>query len=104
MKHFLIRYQFKTGSPEDWHREIARFVAALDRDPVLTGRISYRCLKRKDGTDYYHLAAAVDDETIKILQARDFFAPYSAGIRRAAGGEMEFVPLELIAETVPLQS
>ena len=48
MKHFLIKYRFQNGSPEDWHREIKRFIAALDSDPACAGKISYRCMKAGD--------------------------------------------------------
>ncbi len=39
MKHFMIKYQFANGTPEEWHREIGRFIAALDNDPELKGKI-----------------------------------------------------------------
>ena len=42
MKHFMIRYKFANGTTEAWHGEIARFIAALDNDPELKGRIVYR--------------------------------------------------------------
>ena len=35
MKHFLIKYTRTNGSEEDWHRDIAAFIAALDSDPDL---------------------------------------------------------------------
>ena len=40
MKHFMIKYQFKSGTKEEWHRDIAAFISALDTDPALKGRIS----------------------------------------------------------------
>jgi hypothetical protein len=98
MKHFLIRYRLKDGAEEDWHRDIARFIAALNDDPALSG-ISYRCTKRRGGTDYYHLAAAADDAAIKALQSRDFFARYTERTKEVAGGEVEVFPLDIIAET-----
>jgi len=58
MKHFMIKYQFANGTTEDWHREIGRFIAALNSDPELKGKISYRCMKNRDDTSYYHLAAS----------------------------------------------
>ena len=33
MKHFMIKYQFANGTTEDWHQEVARFIAALNGDP-----------------------------------------------------------------------
>lgn len=99
MKHFMIRYRFANGTPEEWHREIGRFIAALGDDPELKGRISYRCMKTRDDSSYYHLAAAADEQAIKTLQARDFFKTYTEKTRQVAGGEVVVTPIELIAET-----
>ena len=99
MKHFLIKYRFQNGSPEDWHREIKRFIAALDRDPVCAGKISYRCMKAGDGSGYYHLASVADEETSKAVQGREFFTQYKEKTNHYAGGAVEVLPLELIAET-----
>jgi hypothetical protein len=99
MKHFLIKYRFTNGSEEQWHQDIARFIAALDSDPDLRGKISYRCMKSRGGPDYYHLAAAADEHAIETLQSRDFFARYTDLTDLAAGGGVEVLPLEIIAET-----
>ena len=37
MKQFMIRYQLKNGTQEEWHQEIGRFISALDNDPDLKG-------------------------------------------------------------------
>jgi hypothetical protein len=99
MKQFLIRYRMTNGTQDEWHRTIARFIAALDDDPELKGKILYRCMKGRDGPDYYHLATAVDDQAIKTLQQREFFKRYTEETRRVAGGEVAVQPLEIIAET-----
>ncbi len=99
MKYFMIKYSFKSGSEAEWHQEIARFIAALDQVPALQGKISYRCTKRRGGSDYYHLAAAADDAAIKTLQSQAFFAGYTEATKLAGGGEVEVLPLEIIAET-----
>jgi hypothetical protein len=100
MKHFLIKYRFAAGSPEDWRRDIAKFIAAIEGDPVLKGRISYRCMRaNNESGDYYHLAATADDEAAKALQERDFFKDYSGEMRRVSGGSLEVVPLMTISET-----
>src|SRR4051812_145495 len=100
MKHFMIKYQFANGTTEEWHREIARFIAALDNDPELKGRIIYRCLKNRDDSSYFHLASAADEAAVKTLQSRDFFKHYTEKTRQVAGGEVTVTPIELIAETV----
>jgi hypothetical protein len=99
MKHFMIKYRFANGTTQDWHREIARFIAALDSDPELKGRISYRCMKNRDDQNYFHLAAATDEAAVKTLQSRDFFKAYTEKTRQVAGGDVTVTPIELIATT-----
>jgi hypothetical protein len=100
MKHFMIKYQFANGTPEEWHREVARFIAALDTDPELKGKISYRVMKNRDNASYFHLAAAADEAAVKALQSRDFFKHYTERTRQAAsGGEVTVTPIEVIGAT-----
>lgn len=99
MKHFMIKYQFANGPTTEWHLEINRFIAALNDDPELKGKISYRCMKNRDDADYHHLAAAVDEQAIKTLQSREFFKHYTEKTRQVAGGEVVVTPMQLIAET-----
>jgi hypothetical protein len=101
MKYFLIKYTFKSGSEEQWHRDIAAFVAAIDGDPALRGKLTYRCMRARGGADYYHLATAADDETVQTLQSRDFFSRYTGQTELAAGGDVDVVLLEIVAETAP---
>jgi hypothetical protein len=99
MKHFLIKYQFKSGTLEAWRQHIAEFISALESDPDLKGKISYRCMRHKDGPDYYHLAAVADEQAAGALQHKDFFKRYTEETKRVGGGEVEVLPLEIIAET-----
>ena len=99
MKHFMIKYRFKSGSEADWHKDIAGFIAALDADPDLKGKITYRCTKVRGTSDYYHFAATADEQATKTLQSRAFFPAYTAKTKLVAGGEVEVLPLEIIAET-----
>jgi hypothetical protein len=101
MKHFMIKYQFANGTPDQWHREIAHFISALDGDRELKGKITYRCMKNRDDSSYYHLATAADEQAIKTLQSRDFFKHYTEKTRQVAGGDVVVTPIELIAETAP---
>jgi hypothetical protein len=99
MKHFLIKYQFKEGTPEAWRQRIGEFISALEDDPELKGRIAYRVMKQRDGSGYYHLATAADDEAAGALGRKDFFKRYTQETRRVAGGEVEVLPLDLVAKT-----
>jgi hypothetical protein len=99
MKHFLIRYKRTSGTEAEWHQDIAAFIANLDRDPELKGKILYRVMKIRDGSDYFHLAAAADEQAIKAMQSRDFFKRYTEKTRQVAGGEVTVSPLDIVAET-----
>jgi hypothetical protein len=48
---------------------------------------------------YYHLATTADDTAAKELGQRDFFKHYTEATKRASGGTVEVVPLDMIAET-----
>ncbi len=99
MKHFLIRYRLTNTTEADWHQTVAKFISALDGDPDLKDKISYRCMKIRDDPAYYHLAAAVDDEAIKALQQRDYFKHYTEATKQASGGDVVVSPVEIIAES-----
>jgi hypothetical protein len=99
MKHFLIKYRFTNGTETEWHQAIAGFISALDGDSDLKGKISYRCMKIRDDPAYYHLAAAADDQAIKVLQQRPYFKRYTEATKHVAGGDVVVSPLEIIAET-----
>ena len=83
MKQFLIKYRLKNGSPDAWHADIARFIAALNADPALKG-ISYRCMKHRDGNDYYHLATVADDAAVTGAFG-DLADTFNAGIEIGHG-------------------
>ena len=99
MKQFLIKYRHTEGTAEDWHREIAAFIGAIDADPALKGKIGYRCMKARDGADYFHIATVHDDSGRVALQERAFFRHYSEATKKVSGGTVEVLPLEFIAET-----
>ena len=101
MKRTLITYTFRLddGSVEAWHRSVAEFISALENDPELKSKITYRCMKGKDSAVYYHLAESADDEATKTLVSRDFFKRYTEETKRVAGGAILVTALETIAET-----
>jgi hypothetical protein len=99
MKLFIIKYKFKNGTPEEWHRHVAEFIAALDTDPDLKGKISYRVMKEKEGPGYYHLASPIDEQAVKTLQTKDFFKRYTEATKHVGGGEVEVLPLEIVGQT-----
>ena len=98
MAMFMIKYRFETGSREEWHRAISAFIAAIDADPALKG-ISYRCMKRRDSDEYFHIAAVDSDQSVKALQASTFFAGYQDKTKEVSGGKLEVFPLDILGQT-----
>ena len=71
---------------------------------LVGGLVSHRTgaslvAKSAGSNDYYHLARAADDQAPKDLQQRDWFRQYQEKTRMVAGGQVEVLPLEVIAET-----
>ena len=95
----MIKYQFKNGDEEEWHEDVKQFIAHLDSDPDIKGKISYRCMKINENNDYYHLVAAEDD-AVSVLQSRDYFKQYTDKTNVVGGDAVDVLPLTVIAETV----
>jgi hypothetical protein len=98
----LIEYRLKEHIKEHseaWEREILAFIHAIDRDPSLRERVSYRCLKQQDGVTYCHLAAAVDDSAVDDLKRKEFFKPYSERLRTVAQSGPDFTKLQVVGGT-----
>jgi len=101
MKRFLISYTFSLdpASEAAWHWRVGEFIAAIDGDPELRGKVRYRCMKVRDSASYYHLAEVADDAAAKALQERAFFKSYTEETNRVAGGLVTVSPLETLAES-----
>jgi hypothetical protein len=99
VKYFLITYRLKDGAEDRRHRDIDAFIAALDSDPELGGKVSYLTMKRGGSQDYLHVAAAADEAAVKLLGSREFFSRYTDQTEATAEGEVEVTPLEIVAET-----
>jgi hypothetical protein len=101
MKRFLIEYTFSVdpSQADAWHREVAAFIANIDADPELRGKLRYRCMKAKTGSRYVHIAEPADDETVQALNRREWFQRYTAETKRVAGDTLTVSGLETLAET-----
>ncbi|MBV8392516.1 MAG: hypothetical protein JOY81_04975 [Alphaproteobacteria bacterium] len=99
MKQFLIRYRRTEAPPDEWHREISAFIAGIEADPAIRGKVDYRCMKARDGADYFHIATVHDDAGRVALQDRPWFKRYTERTREISGGTIEVLPLETIAAT-----
>jgi hypothetical protein len=97
--HHQVHLRPRRGCAADWHRHIAEFIAALDADPELRGKIRYRVTKSRESDDYFHAVEAADDAVVKALGTRDFFKRYTEETRRVAAGTLSVQGVDTIAET-----
>src|ERR1700733_187634 len=94
MKYFLIKYHLKEGLEEQWHQKVIQFISELENDSDLQGKISYRCMKGRGSSEYYHLASATDDQAAQALQSKGFFSRYTEQTKSVAEGEVVVLLLE----------
>lgn len=95
----LIQYDY-VGDEGEWMAACEAFVAAIDADPDLTGKFSYRISKAPDGVGRVHVGRWEAKETLAHLQAQDFFQTFAEKIGEFSGGKRTATPLELAAGTV----
>ena len=97
MKHFMIKYRFTTGTGGILARRNQGFIARFNADPAVKGKITYRCMKHRDGNDYPSRRRGPErDQGAASLR---FFPAYTKETERVAGGHIEVLPLDIIAET-----
>ncbi len=98
MYGILIQYDYD-GDEAAWLSAAEDFVAAIDNDPVLRGKFSYRVNIAADGVGRAHVGRWDSDETLAHLQSQDFFKTFAAKVGEFAGGAQNATRLRLAAET-----
>ena len=101
MKHFLIKYRFKDGSPEAWREEIQTFHRRRRSRPGLEwpDRLSLHESGKWVGRGLPPRRRRRTRNGPRPLQQRDFFKHYTEETKRVSGGTVEVLPLTILAET-----
>ncbi len=94
----LIQYNYD-GDEGEWMTAVEAFVGAVDADPALRGKFSYRVNIAGDGVGRAHVGRWDAEETLAHLQAQDFFKRFAAKVSEFAGGAPNATRLRLAAET-----
>src|ERR1700722_18145990 len=98
MVYSQIRYTLHTPS-EEWEREVVAFIDAVECDPSLSGRISYRSYKGPDGVSFCHMSGAADAGALADLMAKPFFKQYAARVKEVSKSGPEVTQLNLVGGT-----
>ncbi|MBT7664936.1 MAG: hypothetical protein HN608_08420, partial [Rhodospirillaceae bacterium] len=94
----LIQYDYD-GDEGPWLAAAEEFVAAIDADPALHGKFSYRVNVAPDGVGRVHVGEWDSEETLSHLQSQDFFKTFAAKIGEFSGSGPNATRLSLAAET-----
>jgi len=94
----LIQYDYD-GDESAWQTAVEGFVTAIDADPDLRGKFSYRVNTAADGVGRVHVGRWDKEETLAHLQAQDFFKQFAAKVGEFAGGSPNVTRLRQAAGT-----
>jgi len=98
MDGIVVRYSYD-GDEDAWQRVIDAFLAAVASDPQVQGRFRYVVTVGNDGVSRTHIGRWDSEETLKTLQASDYFATFSQSLRGFAGDTLEATRMRVYGET-----
>jgi len=98
MHGILIQYNYD-GDEGTWLAAMEDFVAAIDADPALRGKFSYRVNVAADGVGRVHVGQWDSDETLAHLQSQPFFKTFAGKVGEFSGGGPNAGRMRLAAET-----
>jgi hypothetical protein len=87
MYGITIVYEY-SGDEAAWKKATSDFIAAIDSDKEIAGRLHYRVNKARDGNRRVHWGWWDSPETVAKMQSRDYFKTFSAKVREMAGGTL----------------
>ncbi len=98
MDGILIQYNYD-GEEAPWLAAVEAFIAAVDGDPALAGKFSYRVNVASDGVGRVHVGQWDSEETLAHLQSQEFFKTFAGKIGEFSGGGPNASRMRLAAET-----
>ena len=98
MHGITILYDYK-GDEAAWERTTSRFIAAIDKDKELAGRLHYRVNRAKEGSRRVHWGWWESPDIVPILQSRDYFKEFTARVREMGGDSLTTIPLTRHGQT-----
>ncbi len=88
MNGIVIQYQY-SGNETEWEKVTGDFVAAVEADEALNGGFMYMVTKAREGDNRTHIGRWRDEETLKLMQSRDYFKTFAAILKQMAGDTLK---------------
>jgi len=87
MYGILIRYTY-SGDEAAWRAAIDTFISAIDGDDEVGGRFTYSVNVGADGENRIHVGRWDSDETLALVQSRDYFKTFAGQVQGFAGDSL----------------
>ena len=88
MNGIIIQYKY-SGDEAAWENATSDFVAALEADSELDGGFMYMVTKARESDTRTHIGRWRDDETLKLMQSRDYFKSFAGKLKEMAGDTLK---------------
>ena len=98
MRSITISYKF--GGPEgEWRKMVGDFIAAIDGDPEVAGKITYQVATADDRETRIHWGRWDNQDTLRTMQSRDYFKTFAERLRELTGGQQNVMASDVILKT-----
>ncbi len=98
MRCITITYKY-SGPEEPWREAIDTFVSAINSDSDVAGRFTYQVAVADDGETRIHWGRWDRQETLKLLQSRDYFGEFAGKVKSFAGGQPQNTGADIAFKT-----
>lgn len=85
MRGITITYKY-SGDETIWHNAMSDFISAIDNDPEIAGKFTYQVATADDKETRFHWGRWDSAETLKHVQAQDYFRTFAGRVKEFAGG------------------
>lgn len=100
MKHGIaVGYRYE-GDEAAWEKVVDDFTRAVSADAALSGRFSYH-VQKSEGGGRLHIGRWDAEETVKLLQSRDYFARFTAALQGLAEDSLTSRRFEVTHAALP---
>ena len=98
MPGIVIEYDL-AGDEEAWRKAVDAFIEALKQDWAVNFDFGYMVTRVGDTPTRIHVGRWGKEETLKLLQSRDYFKTFSQAIQEFAGGAPNARRVEVVNVT-----
>lgn len=94
-----VSYRYE-GDEAAWEKVVADFTGALSADAALSGRFTYH-VQKSEGGQRLHIGRWDAEESVKLLQSRDYFTRFAAALKGLAGDSLSSQLFEVTHTALP---